>query len=302
MDLRLIGTHPAIRTIRRALPALARYDTHVLIIGEPGTGKTLVGRILHSLSPQKHQRLRSLDFALISERDQRLTLFGLEPPEATSDFQSIVELPTTCLLKNIEHAMPHIQGRLVEVLTRKKFRRTTKGPLRRVRGRIIFTGSESDFRQPHGSRLTVPFRDFLRRLPKITIPPLRERTQDIPLIAAHYRKHSLHMSHPALSEDDTLLAPDFINTYPWHRNVSELKACLRAAITYSHTDVLQQKERLEFEMMGMMLEEDGDFSLRRSTELMERYILRRVLAKCNNNQARAARTLGISPSALRSRT
>ena len=299
--LKLIGTHPAIRAIRRTLPALANSDTHLLIIGEPGVGRTLVGRILHSLGPQRNQQLRSLNLALLTEREQRIALFGLEPPEASIGLQGIIEIPTTCLLRNIERALPHIQARLAEVLTQREFRRTPNGPLRGLMGRIIFTVSVSDFRRPHGSRLGNSIRHVLRRLPKIGIPPLRERTQDIPLIAAYYRKHTLRMSHAALPKDDTLLAPDFLNAYSWPGNVIELKACLRAAIPHSHRDILCQKERLQFETMMMLLDEDGDFSLRHSIALIERHILRRVLSKCDNNQYSAARVLGLSERALRYR-
>ncbi len=132
-------------------------------------------------------------------------------------------------------------------------------------------------------------------------PSPGDEREDIPLLAAYYRKHTLRMSHPALPKDDTLLATDFISAYSWPGNVTELKACLRAAIPHSHTDILFQKERMQFETMMMMLDEDGDFSLRHSIALIERHILRRVLSKCDNNQRSAARVLGLSDTALRYR-
>jgi Nif-specific regulatory protein len=301
MTLKLIGVHPVIRQIRRALPPLANCSAHILIIGEPGVGKTLVGRMIHSVSPQRHHQIRSLNFALLTEREQRIALLGSEPPATSTELQGCVEFNTTCLLRNIERALPHVQQSLVQALVQKEYRRTPDGPLRSVRSRIIFTVSEADFRLYGSSRLIPPFRNYLRRLPKFIIPPLRERVQDIPLIAAHYRKHGLRIPHPALSSDDSLLAPAFLKSYPWHCNVTELKACLRAAVPYSHTDLLQWKERLEFETMMMLLDEEGDFSLRRSTALIEYHILQRVLARFRNNQDSAARTLGLSPSTLRRR-
>jgi DNA-binding NtrC family response regulator len=301
MTTKLIGTHPEIRVIRRALSALANCDAHILIIGEPGVGKTLVGRMIHSLGPHRHLLLRSLNFALVTERDQRIALFGSEPPESSTEREGFIETPTTCLLRNIEHALPHIQQRLVDVLSPGEFRRTPMGPLRRVQSRFIFTTSEADFRQPYVSRLVVPLRDFLRRLPKFIIPPLRERAQDIPLLAAHYRKHSLGLANPALPPDDLLLMPDFLKVYPWRENVTELKACLRTSLGHSHADILCQKERLEFEKMMMLLDEGEDFPLRQSTRVIQDSILQHVLAACGGHQILASRTTGLSTSALQSR-
>ena len=301
MTPKLIGTHPEIRCIRRTLVALANSGTHILIFGEPGVGKTLVGRLIHSLGPHRQLVLRSLNFALITERDQRIALFGSEPPDSSTEREGFIEAPTTCLLRNIEHAMPHIQQRLVDALVHREFCRTPAGPLRKVQSRIIFTTSEADFRKPYVSRLIVPLRDFLRRLPKFIIPPLRERVQDIPLLAAHYRKHSLGLPNPALPPDDILLSADFLKVYPWRENITELKACLRTSLVHSHADILCQRERLEFEKMMTLLDEGDDFPLRQSTGLIEETILQHVLTACGGNQILASRATGLSTGALQSR-
>jgi two-component system, NtrC family, response regulator HydG len=302
MTTKLIGTHPDIRVIRRTLLALANCDANILIIGEHGVGKTLVGRLIHTLGPHKHLVLRAVNFELVSERELRVVLFGSEPPESTTELQGIIEHPTTCLLRNIEYAPPYIQQRLVLALAKGTYRRTPSGLRRDVKGRFIFTTSTTDFRRPYLSRLIVPVRDYLRRIPKFVIPPLRERIQDIPLLAAYYRKFYLHLSNPALSPDDTLRAPDFSKGYPWHENIIELMACLRADLTYTHADLLCRKERLEFEKMMVLLDVEGDFSLRKSTAVIEHLILQRVLNACGNHRHRAANTLGLSPSSLQRRT
>jgi DNA-binding NtrC family response regulator len=301
MTPKLIGTHPDIRVLRRTLQALASCDAHILIIGEAGVGKTLVGRLIHSLGPHKHQTLRALNLALITEKDQRIALFGSEPPEASSERVGFCELPSTLLLRNIEHALPHIQQRLVDAVARRDFTRTPSGPRRKLQCRFIFTTSESDFRRPYVSRLIVPLRDLLRRLPKFVIPPLRKRLQDIPLLAAHYRKHSLGLPNPALPPDDLLLAPDFLRIYPWRENITELKACLRAALAHSHGDILCQPERLQFEKLMMLLDEGGDFDLHESTTLIEKAILQYVLTVCADSQLQASRTIGFSTGALQAR-
>ena len=299
MNPKLIGTHPGIRCIRRSLVVLANSGTHILIFGEPGVGKTLVGRLIHSLGPHRQLLLRSLNFALVTDREQRLALFGSEPPESSTELQGQIEHPTTCLLRNIEYAPQHIQQRLFEALSRGAYRRTPAGPERNVRSRFIFTTSVADFRHPYTSRLIVPIRDYLRRLPKFIVPPLRERRGDIPLLAAYYRKFYLHAPNPALPPDDSLRGQDSVGDYPWNDNVTELIACLRAYVTFTHADLLHQKERLEFEKMMFLLDVDGDFSLRQSTAGIEHHILQRVLAACGNHRYRAACTLGLSPSGLK---
>lgn len=301
MTPKLIGIHPAIREIRRTLQRLADCGKDILIIGEPGVGKTLVGCLIHSLGPHKDLTLRSLNLALVTERDQRLALLGSELPEASTEREGMIEGATTCLLRNLEHMAPHIQQRLADALTRREFCRTPKGPLHSVRSRFIFTTSAKDFRRLSGSRLIMPIRNLLRWLPKVIIPPLRERLQDIPLIAAHYRKHSLGLSNPALPPDDTILSPQFLSVYPWRDNINELKACLRAALSYSHADILYQKERLEFEKMMMFLDEGDDFKLRESTAIIETRIVQLAIHASGGHQGRAARTLGISTSTVQFR-
>jgi DNA-binding NtrC family response regulator len=302
MPQKLLGSHPMIRSIRRAVLGLANCGYHILIIGEPGVGKTLVGRLIHSVGPHQDEILRSLNFTLLTERDQRLALFGTEPPESSSEREGYIEMPSTLLLRNIECARPHVQQLLVDAISRRGFPRTPAGRFRRVQARIIFTTTEVDFRKPYQSRLIVPLRDMLRRLPKFVIPPLRERVQDIPVIAAHYRKRSLSLAEPALSADDLLLDPGFLEVYPWRENVAELKACLRSALTHSHGDILCQRERLEFERLMMLLDEEGDFDLRRSVDLIADHILQRVVAASRGHQLHASRRLGISTSSLQSRT
>lgn len=293
MTPKLIGTHPAIRAIRHSRLQLANCGSHILIFGEPGVGKSLVGRHIHSLSPERVQEMLSLNFALVPERDQRIALFGIEPPDSSSERQGLLEHPTTCLLRNIEHALPHIQERLVGALVEEVYKRTLSGRVRSVRARCVITTSVGDFRHPKISRLMPPLRDFLRRIPKFIIPPLRERIEDIPLLAAHYRKHALGLPNPALPPDDLLLSPDFLKIYPWRENITELKACLRAALPYSHGDMLCQKERLEFEKLMMMLDEGSDFDLRGSTGLIEDEILRHVMRALGGHQRHAGRMVGM---------
>ncbi len=92
MAPKLIGTHPAIREIRRALLTLAHCRAHILIIGEPGVGRALVARMIHALSAERQCQLRSLNFALVTEREQRLSLFGSEPPEASIELQGLLRI------------------------------------------------------------------------------------------------------------------------------------------------------------------------------------------------------------------
>jgi DNA-binding NtrC family response regulator len=281
--------------------SLADCGTHILILGEAGVGKTLVGRLIHSVGPRRDKALRSINFALIPEREQRLALFGREPPEATSELKGSLERDTTLLLRNLESAAPYIQQRLAEAIFERQYRRAVHGKSRSVLARIIFTASEGEFLDYRRTRLVPELRDLLRRLPKFVIPPLRDRVQDIPLIAAHYRKHTLKLTRPALPRDDTLLEPTFVRSYPWHENVTELKACLRAAVVYSHVELLDQKARLEFEKMMMILEEGGDFSFTRSAAIIEYHIVQRAASGCGNNRSRTAQTLGLSPSTLQER-
>jgi two-component system response regulator AtoC len=201
----------------------------------------------------------------------------------------------------MERALPHIQDRLIEAVARGEFRRTPHGPLRRVSSRIIVTLHLDEFRRGAGSNLTTSMRDFLRRLPKLVLPPLRERPQDIPLLAAHYRKRVLGMSKPALPPDDSLLSPDFLKNYPWRENVTELKACLRGACILTHVDLLQRPARLELEKMFMLIEEGGDLAMRDSVEVIQNSVLQRVLKICGGHKARAARTLGLSDTNFRLR-
>jgi len=181
--------------------------------------------------------------------------------------------------------MPHIQQRLVDALVHREFCRTPAGPLRKVQSRIIFTTSEADFRKPYVSRLIVPLRDFLRGCQSSSFHPFVNGFQDIPLLAAYYRKFICTCP----------IRPYPLTTHCVRRILWEItpgtKTSLSswpASVLVSHSrtaDLLHQKERMEFEKMMVLLDLEDDFSLRKSTAVIEHQIFSASLPLAASNNS-----------------
>ncbi len=312
-SIQIIGRSPSITRLKARIQHLSADTEPLVIIGETGVGKTLLAKAIHARSPRKSLELGSVNFSILSEREQRVALLGGGPPDLTTTRRSCLEATSTVLLKHIDHANPFLQERLAEALTKKKITRLGSDTVNPVLARTIFT-----LKQPLQSfyrkgRIIEPLFLRLRECVKVSVPPLRKRKQDIPLLVHHFLNQlpdGWDLPQPERAQvtrnikssgkiDAALIR--LLQHQRWEQNVIQLKAYVRSILLPSLQESIQEQEKIELMKMMLMIEEGSEFSLRESLSVIEEGIIQRALAKNAGHQTRAAQLLGISDRAFRRR-
>ncbi len=229
-DQLLVGTSPAMRKLRAALDRLASQDVSILIRGESGTGKELVARALHERGVRRKRRFVALNCGAIPDSLIDSELFGHAKGAftgASADRPGVfVEADGgTLFLDEIGDMPTAVQARLLRVLQEGEVRPVGGSGVRTVDVRVIAAThvdltaavEQSRFRQDLFYRLNVVV---------IGVPPLRDRLEDLPILAAHFlRKHG-GQAQLGLSPD----VLDVMTSYSWPGNVRELENALMHAI------------------------------------------------------------------------
>lgn len=314
-NIRIIGkSHEMLRVMRHARLA-ASSDSTVLIIGENGTGKELLSRVIYYNSPRREEPFVIVNCAAIPETLLESDLFGHEKGAFTGAYaqkKGRFEMADkgTIFLDEIGDLTPSLQVKLLRVLQEKEFNRVGGTETIKVDVRILAATnqdlkkliSENRFREDLYYRLNV--------LP-IKIPPLRERPEDIPLLVNYFlRKFNRRSPHKMrhLTEEEMVI----LKEYHWPGNVRELENVIERAVVMGtnsslyleelaklkHLSQKVKKQRLHQEndenTLDLSFEIEDDLSL---AELEEKYI-KRILIKTGGNQKQAAAILGINPSTL----
>ncbi|HEY4176479.1 MAG TPA: sigma-54 dependent transcriptional regulator [Kofleriaceae bacterium] len=234
----LVGNSAPVRKLGAALERLAKQDVSILIHGESGTGKELVARSLHELGPRRIKRFVPLNCGAIPETLIDSELFGHIKGAftgATTDRAGVfVEADGGTLFLDEIGDMPlQVQARLLRVLQEGEVRPLGGNNERKVDVRVI-AASHVDlqaaveagrFRQDLFYRLNVVV---------LSVPPLRERLDDLPLLAAHFLKKHAGTHPPALSAE----ALECMSAYAWPGNVRELENAIMHAVALHHGDVI----------------------------------------------------------------
>jgi two-component system response regulator HydG len=237
-DPLLIGTSPAMRKLRAALDRLASQDVSILIRGESGTGKELVARALHERGTRRKGRFVALNCGAIPDSLIDSELFGHARGAftgATADRPGVfVEASGgTLFLDEIGDMPTAVQARLLRVLQEGEVRPVGGSGVRTVDVRVIAAThvdltsavEQGRFRQDLFYRLNVVV---------LNVPPLRDRLDDLPILAAHFlRKHSGQVPMSLLPE-----ALDAMTAYPWPGNVRELENAIMHAIALHQGEVI----------------------------------------------------------------
>ena len=292
----LVGQSAAFRRVLELVRRVAATDVTVLLRGESGTGKERIARLLHRLSPRTRGPFVPLNCAAVPETLLEAELFGIERGVATGVTARIgkFELASggTLFLDEIGDLSPVLQAKLLRVVQDREVERV--GGRQRVRVDVrLITATHRDLED---MLTTGEFRQDLYyrlRVIELSLPPLRERREDIPLLAHHFvRMHGrrlgregLLLARPAL---ELLLRHDFPG------NVRELENLLEAAVA------LAAGPRIEVEdlRLAMGSAQRGEVTLVGSLEEIIRTHVGHTLARFAGNRAAAARELGIDRSTL----
>jgi len=311
---RIVGEHASIRELSQQLQRVAQTDSTVLLLGESGTGKELFARAVHHLSPRRELPFVALNCAAIPEGLVENELFGHERGAFTgagARKAGKMDLAHrgTLFLDEIGELPIGIQAKLLRVLEERRFERVGGTQSIDVDVRIVVATNrdlqkaiaEKSFREDLYFRISaVP----------LTIPPLRERGNDVILLAEHFLgKFAREFRKPAiqLSED----AKNRILEYRWPGNVRELQNAIERAVILSDGSVISaetlqlQAQRPEPQALpaGMLPPDfswEGTFEevVTRAVRSTERVLLENTMRDCRWNKTRAAEKLGVSPKTL----
>jgi len=298
----MIGKSPAVRKVKKAIQQVAPTDTTVLIKGETGTGKELVTRYIHELSLRKDRILVKVNCAALSEGLIASELFGHEKGAFTGAIQKRLGRfehadKSTIFLDEIGDLPLETQAMLLRVLQDGEFERVGSSKTIKVDVRLLAATNrdlsqlvrEKKFREDLYFRLNV--------FP-ITIPPLRERKQDIPLLAAYFLEvygRKLGKRIDRMSEETM----ERLVEYSWPGNVREMQNIIEHAL------VISKGESLEIPKAYFV--SDGDPRMTAGLvplELYEKRYIIEVLEHTNGHiygDKGAAKILGLKPSTLQSR-
>ena len=282
-----------------------------MIIGETGTGKSLIASQIHLHSPRKSIPLQKINFSILPEGEQRKALLGGGPPELNSNRRSLLEIPSMLIIKHIDYASPFLQEKLVEALATRKLTRLGTNSVQFAQARLIFTFRYSLSDLNRRNRIIEPLYRSLSQFQQISIPPLRKRKEDILPLANYFFKDFIHGYHRTSEDHPPIilgltkggkLEPGLKNLLlkqSWPENVLGLKAYLRSLVVGNYREAWADQERVELMKMNLMIEEGSEFSLRQSLLIIEEGIIQQALAKNAGHRTRAAQLLGITDRAYR---
>lgn len=292
----IIGKSPQMQRIFKLIESVAQTDTTVMIRGESGTGKELIARAIHNNSERRYFPLVTLNCGGMPEGVLESELFGHERGAFTGAHyrrKGKLELADggTLFLDEIGNIDKKTQMDLLRVIETKQFTRVGGNEVIKVDFRII-SATNRDLEQ--GVKEGMFREDLYYRLNVFTIevPPLRERTGDIQLLADHFlRKYSESMTKPfeGFSND----AIEKIKSYHWPGNVRELENAIERAIVIGTPPTLKATD-----MPFSMKESSNNTAPAGSLEAMERTHIEKVLAEQNWNISRSAETLKIDRATL----
>jgi len=307
---RIVGEHPAMKDASQVVQRVAVTDATVLLLGESGTGKELFARALHHLSPRRQQPFVALNCAAIPEGLVENELFGHERGAFTgAGARKIgkIELAHrgTIFLDEIGDLPAAIQSKLLRVLEERQFERVGGTMTVGVDVRLI-TATNRDLQALVAEKQFREDLYFRISAVPITVPPLRDRGDDVLLLAEHFlERFRREFRKPDLTLSAATIAR--LRSYPWPGNVRELQNAIeRAAILSNGSEIevpgLQlPAARPSRDQMpeGLVRDEfvwDGPLEevAQRAVAHVEKFKIENALRESKWNKTRAAEKLGVS--------
>lgn len=303
-----IGISPEMKRIYQLVERVASTDATVLLEGESGTGKSMIARLIHSLSERSKGPFINVNCAAIPEQLLESELFGYEKGAftgANEKRQGKFEAANggTIFLDEIAEISPSVQAKLLQITQEKSFMRLGSNKLIQVDVRIVSATNrhlkkmveQSTFREDLYYRLNII---------DIHIPPLRERKEDIQVLLEEFLDR-----HRLKNNMDYIISPELIEVlknYHWPGNVRELENAVERAVVLCRNNKLSIEDfpreirdvQQEIEMGDISFTLNSGQTLPEQLEAYEKRFILQALEEANGQAASAARKLGISRQSL----
>jgi DNA-binding NtrC family response regulator len=292
----LIALAPTMQPVLQMITRVGPSDANVLITGENGVGKGVIAQALYSISHRANRPLVTVNVGGLPEGVFESELFGHIKgafTDAKIDRVGRFEMADegTLFLDEIANISLPQQAKLLRVLETGEFERVGSSKTRKVNVRII-SATNSDL---HAEVAAGRFRqDLLFRLNtvEIRVPALRDRREDIPLLANYFLKqHSEHYRKLVTAFDPA--AMNALSEHPWHGNVRELDHAVERSVLMAQGTIVKASD------LGLYQSSDSSSRLEdMSLEEVECFLIKKTLARFDGNVSKAAEALGLSRSAL----
>jgi len=286
----MLGHTPAMREIFAVVSRIARTDVTVLIQGESGTGKELLARAVHANSARSHRAFVAINCGAIPDTLLESELFGHERGAYTgahTQRKGKLELADggTLFLDEVGEMSPPLQVKLLRFLQEREIERVGGREVLRVDARVV-AATNRDLKAELQARRFREDLYYRLSVVNVTLPPLRERAEDIVFIAnallqrackAHRRKLRFGIS-----------ALEAIAHYAWPGNVRELENAVERAVLMARGKLVEARD------LGIDVKERPTTSLRESRDRAERGALVDALVQTRGNITQASRLLAVS--------
>jgi len=310
MKVTLIGKSKAIKNINKQIQKFASRKDDILIIGERGSGKSVVGKKIHYDRVRGNDTVPLIDVKLhnLGEHELSAALFGYSegtpglPDTSRNSLTDLVE-GGTILIEEIESANYRNQMKLVHFLNElKELRDSNTDP---VNVRIIVTTKDNPVKLSQRNEIIPELADHLAPLSTLEIPPLRERKEDIPLLVEHFMNEAckqIGIQEPIMD----INALSILVNHEWKNNIRELKTVIDRSVVFSSNgmfmlpqDLIDEQSKvtrmLESVLTGAGQEFDG------SLDTIERGLIDSALKRFEFNFSKAAQFLGMNQHSLEHR-
>jgi DNA-binding NtrC family response regulator len=293
---KMIADSAAMQPVLRLISRVGPSDANVLITGEPGTGKEVVAQTLHAISERASKPLVTVNAGGLAEGIFESELFGHVKgafTDAKTDRVGRFELADggTLFLDEIANVPLNLQAKLLRVLETGEMERVGSSKTKKVNARILSATNANLQEEVASGRFRE---DLLFRLNTIEIhlPALRERKEDIPLLASHFLSIYAQRYRKRLNGFDSAAMQALLEN-PWQGNVRELNHVVERSV------LLAQDNMVRLSDLALRTAREGPARLEdMSLEDVEAFLIKKALARYDGNVSHAASALGLSRSAL----
>lgn len=291
----LTSRSPAMQEVLETLKKVAATDANILLLGENGTGKSVLSLAIHRMSGRSENPFVTVDLGAVSPNLFESELFGHKKgsfTDASDDKAGRFETADqgTLFLDEIGNLDLSLQSKLLHVLQSKELRRVGENTSKKVDVRLVCATNSPLHEWVQDQRFR---QDLLYRINtvEITVPPLRNRKEDIPFLARRF----FDRFRKKYQKDDTVLslcALDALCDYHWPGNIRELEHCLERAV------ILASQKEVKAEDLALKTGPGAKEPPGLNIEQMEKHLVQKAMDKNAGNISKAAKDLGLTRAAL----